>query len=169
MMWENRALMNELALVESDIHSLHSSAPTAMGTFIFIVSSACFRAEKETAPSTTTYYGLWKLCMARISASIACSDMDDFCSQYGSSCSKMRAARAFMTLATITSFVTFIFMIITAIMNQFRSVWGLISTGLVWFSALCGLIGMAVGIDLLLEETIFVWELLLLSLLLVLL
>ena len=59
----------------------------------------------------------------------------------------MRAARAFMTLACITSFCAIIFMIITAIMKQPRSTVVFISIGLVWFSALCGLIGMAVGID----------------------
>ena len=89
--------------------------------------------------------GLWKSCMIA-SGHTECDDYT--CSSGNSSCGKILAARAFVTIACILSIISAVSLFVSLVASdRLRSM--LLSVGklLAWICLIAGIIGVAIGVD----------------------
>jgi len=89
--------------------------------------------------------GLWKSC-ASVFGQTVCGDYT--CSSDNSSCGKILAARAFVTIACILSIISAVSLFVSLVASdRLRSM--LLSVGklLAWICLIAGIIGVAIGVD----------------------
>ena len=89
--------------------------------------------------------GLWKSCMIA-SGHTECDDYT--CSSGNSSCGKILAARAFVTIACILSIISAVSLFVSLVASdRLRSMLLLVGKLLAWICLIAGIIGVAIGID----------------------
>ena len=89
--------------------------------------------------------GLWKSC-ASVFGQTVCGDYT--CSSDNSSCGKILAARAFVTIACIFSILSAIFLFVSLVTSdKLRSILLLAGKFFAWVCLIAGIIGVAIGVD----------------------
>jgi len=89
--------------------------------------------------------GLWKSC-ASVFGQTVCGDYT--CSSDNSSCGKILAARAFVTIACILSIISAVSLFVSLVASdRLRSMLLLVGKLLAWICLIAGIIGVAIGID----------------------
>jgi len=89
--------------------------------------------------------GLWKSCVIALGHT-ECGDYT--CSSSNSSCGKILATRAFVTIACILSIISAVSLFVSLVASdRLRSMLLLVGKLLAWICLIAGIIGVAIGID----------------------